>query len=420
MRLLALIAALALIGGAVGACDRRECPAPPVALPSAPQTIGWLDGGYGIVPGEMDDHPVALLLNTGFPQTAVGPADPDAGFDFNPIHLKVALGGATSDGVFSAILVGTPLPIDGMVGAEVLYQIPISFEARARTATVFPEFSRRTADTFFVQMVTSLACRNQSLNAPLGPFAMLVRGEVEGIPVYWEIDTGAEATLIRSDLLAGLTDRPQLTNLAVQSGVYQGFRGTATRAREIKVGQASSPNALVIAALEIDELLDERSEQYTREIGTRTRAVKVDGLLGWSFLREFQVDLNTGDSAASNRGLGLARFDTQSHWTREFVGIGIYRSPSRDPDGIRVLEFFSRSPAQQAGLLAGDVIVKVDGLAVSGDDAINSPDALVDVEVLRRSDATVAPDGGFVTADGGVMVPITFQVGYEDLLPNPP
>src|SRR5919106_5189831 len=64
MRLLALIAALALIGGAVGACDRRECPAPPVALPSAPQTIGWLDGGYGIVPGEMDDHPVALLLNT--------------------------------------------------------------------------------------------------------------------------------------------------------------------------------------------------------------------------------------------------------------------------------------------------------------------------------------------------------------------
>jgi hypothetical protein len=426
MRLLALVSALALIGGVFGACDRRECPAPGVVLPASPQSIGWEDGGYAIVGGEMDDHPVALLLNTGFPQTAVAPARADAGFDFNPINLKVEMGGATADSVYAAILIATPLPMDGLVGAEVLHQIPISFDARARSTTVFPGFSPRTADTAFVQMVISLACRNQSSAAPQGPFAMLVRGEVEGMPMYWEIDTGSEASLIRSELLSQLTDRAQLTDLAVRSGFLGGFFGTATRAREIKAGQGVSPNALVIAAPEIDALLDERSALYTREAGTRTRGVKVDGLLGWSFMREFQVALTTGESAAQNRGLGLVRFDTQTHWTREFVGIGIYRAASQDPAGIRVIDFLSHSPAQEAGLVPGDVIVKVDGLPVSGEDAINSQDAVVDIEVLRRSDGTGAdggvevPDGGFVMADGGVMAPITFQVRYEDLLPNPP
>ena len=420
MRLVALVAAVALIGAVFGACERRECPAPAVALPPSPQTLGWADRGYGIVPGEMDGHPVALLLNTGFPQTLVVPASQDAGFDFNPINLRVALGGATAEGVDAAILVGSQLPVGGIVGAEVLYQLPISLDARARTTTVFPEFSARTAETAFVKMVTSLACRSQSSDAPRGPFAMLVSGEVEGTSLTWLIDTGAEASFIRTELLSQLTDRAQLTNLVVQSGFLGPLVGTATRAREIKAGLALSPHALVIASLTIDDLLDRLSQEYTREAGTRARAIRVDGLLGWSFFREFLVDLATGDSADFNRGLALARFDTQTHWTREFVGIGIYPAASLDPTGIRVSGFLSHSPAEQAGLLSGDVIVKVDGQPVSGGDAINSPDAIVEIEVLRRFDGDGVPDGGFVMADGGVLAPRTFQVAYEDLLPNPP
>jgi hypothetical protein len=70
--------------------------------------------------------------------------------------------------------------------------------------------------------------------------------------------------------------------------------------------------------------------------------------------------------------------------------------------------------------MPGDVIVKVDGVPVGWNDAITSPDALVDIDVLRRSDGTGVPDGGFVMADGGVLAPLSFQVGYEDLLPDPP
>ncbi|HZA49632.1 MAG TPA: PDZ domain-containing protein, partial [Myxococcaceae bacterium] len=412
-RLLALVAAVALIGGALGACDGRECPPPSVTLPEGPQTVGWSDGGYGIVPGAVAGHPASLLLNTGFWETALAPlSSPDAGF--NPFNVEIALGGATAEGVVAGPLPST-LPFDGIVGAEVLYQLPIAFDARDRTTTVFPEFRQRTAETDFVQMVTSVACLSRSTNTPLGPFALLVHGEVEGTTTYWQIDTGVEASFIRTQLLSQLTDRAQLTNLFLG-----GFRGTATRAREIKAGLAFSPNALVIASPGMDDLLDARSELFTREAGTRFRAIKIDGLLGWSFLREFAVDLAFGDSAVFNRGLGLARFDTQLHWTREFVGIGINPATSFDPTGIRVLDFWSHSPAQLAGLLPGDVIVKVDGQPVSGGDAINSPDALVDIEVLRRADGAEVPDGGYLLPDGGVMAPMTFQVGYEDLLPNPP
>jgi hypothetical protein len=429
MRLLVLTTAFAVLGSACSACG-QDCPAPHVDLPSSTQTIPWEDGGYTIIRGAMGDHPVAVLLRTGTPQTAVIPPALDAGFDFDVAQLKVEIGGAVAPDVFAGILVVRPLPIDGMVGADVLHQLPLSFDARARTTTFFPSFDPPSADAEYIDVVTSTACLSRAISEAKGPFALLVRGEVEGTPMQWEIDTGAEASFIRRDLFDHLTGRAQLPNLFVQSGMVGGFFGTATRAREIKAGRVASPNALVIASPVIDTLLDDRSAQYAQLQlqGQSARSVKIDGLLGWSFLREFEVSLTTGQSLTKNRGMRLLQFDTQSHWTREFVGIGIYRAPSIAPVGIRVVDFLAGSPAQQAGLEPDDVIVKVDGVAVAGNDPITSSSSLVELQVLRRSDGgtplpdggTEPPDGGYQLADGGVMEPLTFQVGYVDLLPNPP
>jgi hypothetical protein len=416
MRLLVLITALAVLGGGCSACGSQECPAPAVVLPSSPQTVPWVEGGYATIRGEMDDHPVTLLLDTGESQTAVAPPAADAGFDFDVTRLKVEIGGVTAEDVYAGILVRRTLPIDGLVGAEVLHQIPLSFDARARTATFHPGFAPPSGDTEFVDVVTSTECVSRTTGGPKGPFAMLVRGEVEGTPMQWQIDTGVELTFLRRALFERLTGRAQLSNLFVA-----GFQGTATRAREIKAGRVGSSNAIVVTAPEIDLLLESRSEQYTRERRGIGPGVKVDGLLGWSFLREFHVSLTSAESATKNRGLGLVRFDSQNHWTREFVGIGINRAVSVDPAGIRVLDFLTGSPAQQAGIQVNDVIVKVDGAPVGGNDPITSRDSLVEIEVLRRTDGgSGPPDGGFVQADGGVMLPLTFQVGYVDLLPDPP
>jgi PDZ domain len=426
MRLHVLITAFAVLGGGCSACGRGDCPAPEVHLPSSSQTVAWEDGGYAVVRGEMDDHPVSLLLNTGSSQSAVVPPSLDAGFDFNVARLRVEIGGATAEDVYAGILIQRAQPIDGLVGADLLHQIPLSFDARARTTTFFPRFDPPSADTEYVDVVTSDECVSRVIDGAKGPFALLVRGEVEGAPMQWEIDTGAEASFIRQELFDRLTGRARLPDLFVRSG-FVGLFGTATRAREIKAGRVGSPNALVIAAPEIDALLNERTKLFTRQ-ETSGRTLKVDGILGWSFLREFNVSLTTGESVTRNRGIGLVRFDTQSHWTREFVGIGIYRAASSNPTGIRVLDFLAGSPAKQAGIEANDVIVKVDGVPVGGDDPITSTGAVVEIEVLRRSDTgvplpdggTEPPDGGFVLADGGVMVPLNFQVGYVDLLPDPP
>ncbi|MGA9522187.1 MAG: PDZ domain-containing protein, partial [Myxococcaceae bacterium] len=208
------------------------------------------------------------------------------------------------------------------------------------------------------------------------------------------LDTGAETTFLRSSLFEPLTsDRAVLREIRVGSGFAGTFVATATRARTLRIGEHTSTSALVLSAPAVDAELDRLGSLYGRQ---------VDGFLGWSFLREFEVSLALGSASdLTTRALGLERFDTQSHWTREFVGIGIYRSQSEDPPGIKVEGFLDPSPAQAAGLQIGDVIVKVDGTPVSGTDPLRASNEHVELELLRSGQ------------------PLTLQVEYRDLLPDP-
>lgn len=58
------------------------------------------------------------------------------------------------------------------------------------------------------------------------------------------------------------------------------------------------------------------------------------------------------------------RFQEETSGGKNYYGIGARLSP--DPLGARIMSVFRESPASQAGIKTGDVIVNVDGLAVSG------------------------------------------------------
>lgn len=379
-------------------CSGDTCPPPAVALPSQATTVDWAPNGYASVPAVVGGYQARLILDTAFPQSALSPS---AARVLDPSQVGLELGGAKIGPVRMGVLLAE-IAEDGVLGADVLHQLPLRFDARARKTEVLPAFVEQGAYTANLDLITSRQCRGTSADSgPAGPFAFVVRAEVEGQPALFVLDTGAHATLVRTSLAEGMFDRARLHGVRVASGFAGVFEATATRARTVSIGTAESPNALIMLAPEIDAELDAISDDLNAARGEGVAPLRVDGLLGWSFLREFEVELIRGASADENRAIRLLRFDTQTHWTREFVGIGIYRSSSETPPGIRVEDFFEGSPA--VGILeVGDVIVKVDGVPVAGGSLITSSDGDVELEVVRADAA------------------LTVTVPYVDLLPNPP
>lgn len=73
-----------------------------------------------------------------------------------------------------------------------------------------------------------------------------------------------------------------------------------------------------------------------------------------------------------------------------FVGIGIYMIKNTSQDKIQVLSTIKNSPAEEVGIKAGDLILKVDGVSYSADDMTTASNNIkgeegstVHVEVLR-------------------------------------
>ena len=95
--------------------------------------------------------------------------------------------------------------------------------------------------------------------------------------------------------------------------------------------------------------------------------------------------------------------------------IGVQLDPASGKDGVRVLEVSPGGPAAEAGIHSGDVIVAVNGTAVTGEDASRQvvkiirdvkPDSKLNVRVLRDGKprdftVTVRPGPGFMAFEGG-------------------
>jgi hypothetical protein len=362
------------------ACGGPECPPPEVRLPPQEDVHPWVGPGSAQIIGRVGDREVRLLLDTGFAFSAatseVLGAQPSGDLSFTL--------GALRAGPLAGRVLTSGLAADAVLGADVLFQVPLRHDARARTTTVLPRFEADPAGSIpLVGRSDARDCEGRALR---------VSATVEGREVTLLVDTGASATFLRGGLLGPLDDRATLEGLPVHSGFAGPFTATATRARALRVGHAVATDTLVLTAAQVDRELDRLSALHG----------PLDGFVGWTFLREFSLTFQGDAAGAQVSALRLERFSSQDHWTREFVGIGILRAPSTEPPGIRVEGFLSRSPAREAGLQPGDVIVQVDGQAVEGTEPLQDADADGQVVLgVRRGQAS-----------------LTFTVAYEDLLPG--
>ena len=76
-----------------------------------------------------------------------------------------------------------------------------------------------------------------------------------------------------------------------------------------------------------------------------------------------------------------------------YVGIGIYMIANTEKNAIEVLSPIKGSPAEEAGILAGDLIISVDGIKYTGEDMDIAADAIkgeegssVKLEILRNQE----------------------------------
>lgn len=76
-----------------------------------------------------------------------------------------------------------------------------------------------------------------------------------------------------------------------------------------------------------------------------------------------------------------------------YVGIGVYMTSNLQDNTIDIIGVIKDSPAEEAGLMAGDVIVSVDGIKYTGNDINNASTAIkgeegttVKLEILRKQE----------------------------------
>ncbi len=329
-----------------------------MTLPNAPVSVQWEPRGTATAAVTLANRSVPMVLDTGFPRTAIA-ANAAGGLDLSSVSLS-----------FAGALAG-PMPVQwllsglgpaGVLGSDVLHQLPLLLDPVARTAEVLPAFLPPASETL-LRLADPGACAGGATDrrAPL----FFVTANVEGEVVDLVVDTGAEMTFISTDLASRLGSRPTLGLIRVASGFAGIFTARAVRARLLEVGSARVVTPALLSSAEVDAEL----ARLTRAVAATTHcnpnascsaSPTFDGFLGWTFLREFKVSLAEG-SPYGERRLGLERPAGAGLALRDFVGVGWNASASDSPPGLRVDSFLSVSPAEDAGVKVGDVVTAIDG-----------------------------------------------------------
>jgi len=332
-------------------CDPPRCPHARLTPGATTSTMSWLDANRPRVEVGLAGGTRLALLDTGFPHSSM-----DSNNLFFVESLQpVALGAATVGPLHWETVLQLDPQFELIVGADALSYAPLVFDARAAQTRVELDFTPG-AGVAPLSLWSSGLCRgDRKEDGPEGPDLLLVDADLDGQPLVLAVDTGADLTFVRQGVIQALSTRPTLSGLPVHTGFAGDFTATVTRARALSVGGQASLAAPFFTAPGLDVGLDNLLQQF------RDPPARLDGVLGRSFLREFEVSLALGEDAVTNRALGLTRFDTQTHWSRDFVGVGIATTLSDNPLGLRVNALLSISPARDAGLQVGDVIFTVHG-----------------------------------------------------------
>ena len=126
--------------------------------------------------------------------------------------------------------------------------------------------------------------------------------------------------------------------------------------------QRPCPSCCCSSRPPVDELLEEVAEEHAeRPAVMELQRAAVQGMLQW---------LETQDGSEHLRVLTRAeheRFQAYAQGERFGVGIGVLLVPGY---GIRILEVFPGTPAEQAGLVPGEVVLAVGGVPVEQRSAV--------------------------------------------------
>jgi hypothetical protein len=400
-----LAAAISVVGLLAASCGPPVCPPIKTSPPTQTSLLPWPEGRTAVVEARNGDTTGQAILDSAFDFSSVGAAP---GQEPQATGVTLNLGDAAiGPGDFGAVTINPP--IIAILGNDVLHQLPMVHDPAARTTELLPAFSAPSSGSVPLTFAPSPYCRNdvQGQGAD-GPFGYIVSAVLDGVRRWFVINTGAESTFVREEVLSGINDRPRLDAIFISSAFAGTFRANATRARSIAIGDNESQNIVMIAAPEVDAVLDfiyrrlDLTESCSLQ-GICLKLERLDGLLGWNFLREYRSSFAEGADAPVRRYLNLSRLPTQTHWTRDFVGAGLYTSFSQNPMGLRVDGFFPNSTGQTAGVTLNDLITHINDVAVTA------------------PNPSFGPAGG--TAKLSIVrgtVPTTVNVPVVDMLPNPP
>jgi hypothetical protein len=226
------------------------------------------------------------------------------------------------------------IPVDGMVGFELFRRFVVQIDYGRQTLTIFNPGRFRPVDA-----------------GVMTPFVFYdhlpdVAGLIDGIPARFDIDTGSRGEL---DVTSPFVKRTELHSKypdAVEAVTGWGIGGPVTS---------------TVVRLPSLTLGDVRVDGPIAELSDATRGSfsdsNYDGNIGSAFLKRFVVTfdyarqrlyLRQGSSPASDIGT----FDRSGLWF------------NAAPSGYIVTALDRGGPAATAGLLAGDVIMAIDGKAV--------------------------------------------------------
>jgi len=245
---------------------------------------------------------------------------------------------------------------NGIIGFDLLQRFSVTFDYQSGQLILDRKFSpglipdSRAANTFSIPF--SLSGGGFSFPIVIPASRIILEVSVEDTsPISMLFDTGATLTILETRFFETLPDRPRpAIDSQARGKSGELVQSTITRIASFQLPGGSTAVDMPAAIVQ--------SQLFSGVEPTVEGPIR--GLIGGSFFRNFAVTVDY-----PNRTLFLEPYNELSHLDpNEFVLIGI--SIELQDGAFIILEVLDDSAAQQAGLLAEDIIIGIDGRDVTG------------------------------------------------------
>jgi hypothetical protein len=226
------------------------------------------------------------------------------------------------------------VPFHGMVGYELFKRFVVRIDYRARRLTLTHPAA------------WSAAAAGVAVPFVFNGTAPEIEGDIDGVPAAFDIDTGSRGSVgLNSPFVQRHALRARFVpNVEAVTGWGLGgmTRASVARVKRLRLGALSLNDVVVDMSL--------------HKAGVTSHAAPA-GSIGSGLLKRFTVTFDY----AGQRVFFLAHEGTAARDGFDRAGLWI----NRGDGGFRIEGVVERSPAAEAGLHEGDVIVEVDGVRAS-------------------------------------------------------